>query len=231
MVSVVLIGVIVGFGLLRAHTFYTFDPMGGTITFMPLGDSYTIGEGVAKNERWPNQLVSLLRKEGYTIELIGNPAVSGYTTRNAIDLQLPQLLAAKPDVATILLGANDVFRGHELVRFQREYTELVDKVQATVSDPHAVILVTIPDFTVTDMGRQYGSPYMKKNLEEYNRVIRDEGARRGLPVAELANISQEFVQNGRYLSPDGLHPSAAEYARWANEMKPHMVRIFTTKKQ
>ena len=35
-----------------------------TATCLALGDSYTIGEGVAEGERWPNQLAAALRKRG-----------------------------------------------------------------------------------------------------------------------------------------------------------------------
>jgi hypothetical protein len=34
------------------------------LRFLALGDSYTIGEGVAENERWPNQLKDSLDSEG-----------------------------------------------------------------------------------------------------------------------------------------------------------------------
>jgi hypothetical protein len=32
-------------------------------TFLALGDSYTIGEGVDEHSRWPNQLVAELNKD------------------------------------------------------------------------------------------------------------------------------------------------------------------------
>ena len=38
-------------------------------TYLALGDSYTIGEGVAKQERWPEQLVARLRERGMMVIL------------------------------------------------------------------------------------------------------------------------------------------------------------------
>ena len=34
-----------------------------SIRYLALGDSYTIGESVAENERWPNQLATMLAEK------------------------------------------------------------------------------------------------------------------------------------------------------------------------
>ena len=46
--------------------------------YLALGDSYTIGESVAAAERWPNQLVAMLREQGANL---GNAPVSAKTNR------------------------------------------------------------------------------------------------------------------------------------------------------
>ena len=38
------------------------------VRFLALGDSYTIGESVAEDERWPELLATALRAEGITIK-------------------------------------------------------------------------------------------------------------------------------------------------------------------
>ncbi|HJR10855.1 MAG TPA: SGNH/GDSL hydrolase family protein, partial [Rhodanobacteraceae bacterium] len=47
--------------------------------FLALGDSYTIGEGVAPSERWPAQLVARLRNEGIDIADPVIVATTGWT--------------------------------------------------------------------------------------------------------------------------------------------------------
>ncbi|MGA9271255.1 MAG: SGNH/GDSL hydrolase family protein, partial [Lutimonas sp.] len=51
------------------------------LKYLALGDSYTIGEGVAEELRWPNQLAKKL--EGVTIEIkkVEIIAKTGWTTR------------------------------------------------------------------------------------------------------------------------------------------------------
>ena len=46
------------------------DPATGSKTLrdLALGDSYTLGERVTVNERWPNLLADLLRRDGVMIE-------------------------------------------------------------------------------------------------------------------------------------------------------------------
>ncbi|MDX1418866.1 MAG: GDSL-type esterase/lipase family protein, partial [Rubricoccaceae bacterium] len=48
--------------------------------FLALGDSYTIGEGVAPEERWPSRLAARLRAEGVPLQDPEVVAVTGWTT-------------------------------------------------------------------------------------------------------------------------------------------------------
>ncbi|MEP7216495.1 MAG: SGNH/GDSL hydrolase family protein, partial [Anaerolineaceae bacterium] len=48
--------------------------------FLALGDSYTIGEGVAARERWPVQLAALLAAEGINVRAPQIIAATGWTT-------------------------------------------------------------------------------------------------------------------------------------------------------
>lgn len=50
------------------------------LRFLALGDSYTIGEGVAENERWPNQLKDSLSNRGFQMEAPLIIARTGWTT-------------------------------------------------------------------------------------------------------------------------------------------------------
>jgi lysophospholipase L1-like esterase len=50
------------------------------LNYLALGDSYTIGEGVAEESRWPMQLAQALRSEGIALEDPDIIAVTGWTT-------------------------------------------------------------------------------------------------------------------------------------------------------
>ena len=48
--------------------------------FLALGDSYTIGEGVLVNDRWPVQLAAALNQRGFAVETPHIIARTGWTT-------------------------------------------------------------------------------------------------------------------------------------------------------
>ena len=50
------------------------------LTYLALGDSYTIGEGVDSLERYPNQFVNFLSKKNITIDDLRVIAKTGWTT-------------------------------------------------------------------------------------------------------------------------------------------------------
>lgn len=60
-----------------------------TIRYIPIGDSYTIGEGIPEERSWPSLLTHHLQQEGTAIQIIANPSQTGWTTQDAIDHELP----------------------------------------------------------------------------------------------------------------------------------------------
>jgi len=81
-----------------------------TISFLSLGDSYTIGEGVSEPARWSVQLAQQLRHHGTDVALPDLMARTGWTTQ---DLQ--RAIAASGNQRTyglvsLLIGVNDQFQ-------------------------------------------------------------------------------------------------------------------------
>ena len=57
----------------------THLPSKQSVRYLALGDSYTIGESVAENERWPNQLAAMLSEKNIQTE-VTIIARTGWTT-------------------------------------------------------------------------------------------------------------------------------------------------------
>jgi acyl-CoA thioesterase-1 len=82
----------------------------GTVTrILAFGDSLTAGFGVAPAEAFPVRLAARLAADGYEVE-VDNAGVSGDTTSGGL-ARLDWVLAARPDVVLLELGANDMLRG------------------------------------------------------------------------------------------------------------------------
>ena len=78
---------------------------------LAFGDSLTAGYGLPASQSFPAQLQALLRRSFPTAH-VQNAGVSGDTTRSGL-ARLPRLLSglrAKPDLAIVELGANDMLR-------------------------------------------------------------------------------------------------------------------------
>src|SRR5438105_9532949 len=91
------------------------------IRYAAIGDSYSIGEGASPNESWPAVLTRHLNAQGLHIDLVANPSRTGWTTRDAIDLELPIFLTSEPNFATLLIGVNDWVQGIDETTFRKNF--------------------------------------------------------------------------------------------------------------
>lgn len=194
-------------------------PSNAAIKYAAIGDSYTIGNGVEEEDRWPNILTGHLRQKGIDIELVANLAVSGYTVRDAIQVELPDINRIKPDLVTVLIGANDNFGQKETQAYRLELQELLDQLQSIVTTPKNIVLITIPDYSKSPALKTYQKENILKLIQEYNEVIKEEGRKRNLSVADIFPISQTMTDETDYI-PDGLHPSNQGYVKWEKIIFP-----------
>ncbi len=189
----------------------------GQIKYLPLGDSYTIGQSVSENQRWPNQLVKKLAADNVALKIVANPSVTGYTTQDLIDKELPLLAKLNPDFVTIQIGVNDYVQGVNIATFQKNLNFILDSVQKRIPQPRNIVLVTIPDYAKTPTGARFGSPdQATAAITNFNKTITQAGAARGLPVADVFAISQKVTDDPGLIAGDGLHPSGAQYSLWTS---------------
>lgn len=77
------------------------------LRILALGDSYTIGEGVARDERWPSQLVDGLRRRDLSVAEPVVVARTGWTTDElaaGVDAAAPE---PPFDLVTLMVGVNN----------------------------------------------------------------------------------------------------------------------------
>ncbi len=199
---------------------------GKEIRYVPIGDSYTIGEGVSSSQSYPQLLTDHLRKEGYNVRLVINPAQSGWTTQDAIDNELSLFEKSKPDFATLLIGTNDFAQGIDDGRFRSQIIYLLDHMLSILPDRKSLVLITIPDYSVTVQGHELGDPaVISAGLSRFNTIIKEEGEKRGVPVVDIFELTQEMGNDPSLVVIDGLHPSAKEYGLWEKAMYPEVVKM------
>ena len=197
----------------------TFTNQKTGMKYVAIGDSYTIGVGVEEDERWSNILTNHLNKEGINVYLVANSAVSGYTVKDVIEFELGEVEKIRPDFVTVLIGANDNFGQKEAGTYRQELRELLDRLQPIVTNPNNIVLITIPDYSKSPVLRLYRKEDMLKLIVQYNEIIKEEGRKRNLIIADIFPLSQAMISDADYVS-DGLHPAAQSYAKWEQIIFP-----------
>lgn len=208
----------VGFGCERDGA---RDPSAGgeeeRVRYVALGDSYTIGTSVAEAERWPNQLAARLSE----LELVGNPAVNGYTSLDLIEEELPQLDALRPELVSVQIGVNDVVQGVPDTQYAGNLTIILEEL-LTRLPANRIICIATPDYTVTPSGESFGDPVQQSDaILRANAIMREACESRGLRfVPDIFEISQAARDDRSLVADDGLHPSGAQYRLWVDVIEP-----------
>ncbi len=191
------------------------------VRFLALGDSYTIGEAVGANDRWPVQLAALLRERGIAVADPEIVARTGWTT----DELSGGIDAAEPcgpyDLVTLLIGVNNQYRGRSATEYREQFRGLVARAVAFAgSRTDHVVVLSIPDWSVTPFAAGRDRGRIAREIDELNAINREEALRAGGRYADVTSISRRAVREPNLVAHDGLHPSAAMYEAWAHAVLP-----------
>lgn len=190
------------------------------LRYVAMGDSYTIGTAVDAVERFPDQLVAALGPEPATLDLAANLGVNGYTSDDLIREELPALDALTPEFVTVLIGVNDVVQGVPISRYEANAVTILDAVLSRLP-PERIVVISIPDYTVTPAGANYGDPLAQSAaIQAENAVMERLTSQREIAFVDIFDISREASSDRSLVADDGLHPSGAQYARWVERMVP-----------
>ena len=196
--------------------------------YLALGDSYTIGEGVAGAGRWPVVLARALRAEGIAL---GEPrviATTGWTT----DELSAGIDAAEPlgewDFVSLLVGVNNQYRGRSLENYRSEFEALLLRAIGFAGGrADRVLVLAIPDWGVTPFGVASGRDAVQiaRELDAFNAAAADICAAHGVAFVDIAPVARARGAEAAMLAEDGLHPSAAMHALWAEQALPAARRM------
>lgn len=190
--------------------------------YLALGDSYTIGEGVDPGERWPVQLAQRLRqRDGVEVDL-RVIAQTGWTVAE-LDAALDQAEAGlQPpyDLLSLLVGVNDQYRGYSHSRYRGEFCALLQRVLGWLRERSALRVLSIPDWGVTPFAAddRRSAAQIGAEIDAYNGMARAACADAGVRFIDITDLTRQAATDRSLLTGDGLHPSARDYARWAERV-------------
>jgi lysophospholipase L1-like esterase len=196
------------------------------IRYAVVGDSYSCGEGAKPSESWPSRLTENLKTQGVEIELVSNPSVTGWTTKDAIDKELPKFLNSNPNFASLLIGVNDWVQGVDDLTFRNRFSFLLDQMLIVLPNKKRLLVVTIPDFGVTPTGHKYSrGRNIHEGIMQFNKIVTEEAHKRGLQVVDIFPLSKKMGEDKSLVAKDGLHPSAKAYAEWEKLIFPAALEL------
>ncbi|MBN2414877.1 SGNH/GDSL hydrolase family protein [bacterium] len=196
----------------------------GTLAYLALGDSYTIGESVPEAERWPVQLADSLRAEGIDMGAVRIIAKTGWTTDElAAGIEAADVTGPF-DLVSLLIGVNNQYRGRPVEDFRPQFVSLLEQaVSFAGGDTNRVFVVSIPDWGVTPFAAGRDRAAIAAAIDAYNAVKREETLKMGIRFFDITPISREAAVNPVLVASDGLHPSGLMYQRWVSLILPDIL--------
>ena len=190
------------------------------VRYLALGDSYTIGESVPEADRWPNQLATLLEAEGTHTE-VTIIARTGWTTGELWEGIQDREVQPPYDLVSLLIGVNNQYRGYSIDEYREQFTFLLSKaIEYAGGKPERVIVLSIPDWGVTPFGAARDREQIAHEIDEFNRVNREESEKAGVHYVDVTPISRIAMDEASLIAEDGLHPAGKMYAMWAEQVLP-----------
>ena len=200
----------------------------GNISYLALGDSYTIGEGVEAQGRWPMQLAQALRETGIAIQDPRIIATTGWTTDELSAAMAAEEPLGTWDFVSLLIGVNDQYRGRGVDDYLDQFTRLLQRAIALANGrADCVLVLSIPDWGVTPFAAASGRDLRQiaDELGAYNAAARELCTAHGVAFVDITGVSLERGSAADMLAEDGLHPSAAMYTQWIRLATPVATRL------
>ena len=153
--------------------------------------------------------------------LLRNPAVNGYRTDDLIAEELSLVALFRPTLVSVLIGANDIVAGSSDERYRDQLRVIHARVRLDALDA-AVYALPQPDWSLSRAGGSFGAPAtIAARIERFNTIAREEAERAGAVYVDIFPLMRDQMRR-RMLAPDGLHPSAAAYAEWADALRDRL---------
>jgi len=194
-----------------------------TISYLALGDSYTIGQSVCETCRFPEQLKKNLANSNpnttYGLKII---AQTGWTTTSLISAINAQNLTPNYDLVTLLIGVNNQYQNKAFSVYEKEFPELVNKAIALAKgDKSNLIVVSIPDYAYTPTGQRFSNPEkISTEIDNYNAFAQQYCLANKIEFVFITDITRKGLQNPLLVASDGLHPSELAYSYFVERILP-----------
>ncbi|HEV7211402.1 MAG TPA: SGNH/GDSL hydrolase family protein [Blastococcus sp.] len=190
------------------------------LRFAVLGDSIAYGTGAHHpDDALGPRLTSALSDEGFDVDL-RVLAVPGAESAH-LDAQVQRAGPLAPDLALVVIGANDLARFVPPAQAAAHLSGAVTALRAGGSD---VVVVPAPDMSTVPWVPPAFRPVVQAACAQLQRMQASVAEAAGAAVAAIAaDVARAFAAEPALFSGDRFHPSSAGYARIARALTPTVV--------
>lgn len=183
--------------------------------YVAIGDSFTAGRGCAEGERWTDRIAASLRAVNPRLTY-RNLGVDGADSA-AVQAQVPAAIELRPDLVTVICGANDVLLTPrpDVAGYERRFGEILGRLRKELPGA-AILTATAPESWRFMELRPRTEARLVRALAELNEATRRVAARQGVPCLIVAG--HPGLSDPANFSDDGLHPSVHGHERAAEEI-------------
>lgn len=189
------------------------------ISYLALGDSYTIGESVNYLYSYPIQLKNKLNFEEKIIDKVTVVAKTGWTTDELLDSLNLLGIKEKYDLVSLLIGVNNQYRGYDISNYSIDFEKLLIKAIGYSKNKKNVFVLSIPDYGVTSF---ISTEEEKKNIyneiNSYNSINKMISKKYNIMYFDITEISRLAEFDTSLIAFDNLHPSRKMYNLWVEKI-------------
>lgn len=200
-------------------------------SYLALGDSYTICEGLNHDESWPFQLAKQLNKDGFDFDFPRIIAKTGWRTDELLESMDQKLPENKEfDLVSLLIGVNNQYQEKKFRKYKKEFkTLLKEAIKRSKTNEQGVFVVSIPDYGVTPFANEKDKTNAIKDIEKYNAYAKKLSKKYNVLFFDITPLSQSISNKEGMLIEDQLHPSKKQYQAWIdsfyNQLLNHLKMI------
>lgn len=194
------------------------------LTYLALGDSYTIGEQLPVYENFPSQTVQRMRETGIDIAAPEIVAKTGWTT-DELSAGISSLrLRETYDFVSLLIGVNNQYRGRPLEEFREHFAALLDMaIRFAAGNRSKVAVLSIPDWGVTPFAEGRNRQEIATQIDLFNEALKEICDHERIHYIYITPGTREASTDPALLAQDQLHPSGKEYMRWAEKLSVYFL--------
>ena len=193
----------------------------GTISYLALGDSYTIGEGAAATDRWPMQLAALARPQGLALAEPDIIARTGWTTA-----ELQEAIRAADNhkiygLVSLLIGVNNQYRCQSVALYRTEFRSLLaTAIGFAGGQARHVVVLSIPDWGQTPFAEGRDRAQIAQEIDQFNQVAHEECQHADVAFVDITPLTRAAAGDDKQFTADGLHYTGAQMHGWAARALP-----------